>query len=240
MTETGRAIPGRDEENWFDDAFVAEWLDRQASRTLERERRYAMVRSLILRAKDEPFKILDIAGGDGWLDERLLQEFPRAEATVVDGSPEMVRRAAERFQEFGGRGHVAQVDLMSPDWRIAAGGPFDFIVSTIALHNLEDPARVRDLYGEVYELTAEGGLFVNFDYVRAASISLGRVFQWASADPDAGFMAVRGYRPYVGSVDEHVGWLREAGYSPADCFWRELRVALFGGFRGPIRVPNAR
>jgi tRNA (cmo5U34)-methyltransferase len=199
-----------------------------------------MIRSLILRKRDEAFKIMDVAGGDGWLPERLLQEFPNAEATVVDGSPEMVRRAEERFRPFGGRGHVVEVDLMSPDWRIAAGGPYDYILSTIALHNLEDPKRLREVYGEVYELTAEGGLFVNFDYVRAAHPSLGRVFQWASADPDAGFMAVRGYRPYVGSVDEHLAWLREAGYSPVDCFWREFRIALFGGFRGGVQVPDAR
>jgi hypothetical protein len=53
-------------------------------------------------------------------------------------------------------------------------------------------------------------------------------------------MPVRGYRPYVGSVDEHVAWLREAGYSPVDCFWRDLRIALFGGFRGGARVPEKR
>jgi hypothetical protein len=53
-------------------------------------------------------------------------------------------------------------------------------------------------------------------------------------------MAVRGYRPYVGSVDEHLAWLREAGYSPVDCFWREFRIALFGGFRGDVQVPDAR
>ncbi len=238
MTETGRAVPGREEEDWFDDAFVSEWLDRQANRTLERERRVAMVRSVILHPKDEPFKILDIAGGDGWLDELLLQQFPNAEATVVDGSPEMVRRARERFKALGGRGHIVQADLAKPDWITATGGPFDFIVSTIALHNLEDPKRLREVYGEVYEITAENGLFVNFDYVRAAHPSLGSVFQWASADPDAGFMPVRGYRPYVGSVDEHLGWLREAGFAPVDCFWRELRIALFGGFRGGARVPE--
>lgn len=238
MMDTGRAVPGRDEENWFDDAFVAEWLDRQTQRAGERERRFAMIRALIPRTRDEPFRILDVAGGDGWLDERLLQEFPHASATVLDGSPEMVRRAEARLRPFGDRGRVVQADLMGPDWSATAGGPFDVIVSTIAIHNLEDPARVRELYREVYELTADGGLFLNFDYVRAAHPSLGRVFQRASTDPDAGFMVVRGYRSYVGSVAEHLGWLREAGYFPADCFWRELRVALFGGFKGPIRVPD--
>jgi hypothetical protein len=129
---------------------------------------------------------------------------------------------------------------MQPDWTKAAGGPYDFILSTIALHNLEDPKRLREVYGEVYQVTAEHGLFINFDYVRAAHPSLGRVFQWASADPEAGFMPVRGYRPYVGSVPEHLAWLQEAGYSPVDCFWRDLRIALFGGFRSGARVPEQR
>lgn len=232
-------VPPREPENWFDDSFVADWLVRQEARVSERQRQFAMIRSLILRAPDEPFRYLNVGAGDGWLDEGLLARFTRAEAVLLDGSPAMIVRARERLASYQGRFQAVEGDLLSPDWRSAVSGSFDLAVSTIAIHNLEDPLRIRDLYAEIFPLMAERSLFVNLDYVRGASNELGPVFRWASADPDAGFSPVRGYRPFAGTVDEHVGWLREAGFAPAECFWKELRIAMFAGFKGPIRVPPA-
>jgi tRNA (cmo5U34)-methyltransferase len=232
-------VPPREPENWFDDDFVADWLTRQESRVDERRRQFAMVRSVILRSPDEPFRYLNIGAGDGWLDEGLLARFNRAEAVLLDGSPAMGARATERLAAYAGRFQVVQGDLLSPEWKVGLDGTFDLAVSTIAIHNLEDPLRIRDLYREAFPLMAAGSLFVNLDYVRGASNDLGPVFRWASADPDAGFSPVRGYRPFAGTVDEHLGWLREAGFAPAECFWKELRIAMFGGFKGTIRVPAA-
>ena len=47
--------------------------------------------SLIPRASDESFRYIDVAAGDGSLDAMLLDRFPRAEATLLDGSPVMVK-----------------------------------------------------------------------------------------------------------------------------------------------------
>ena len=227
----------REAENWFDDAFVADWLVRQEARAPERNRQYAMVRALVPRHPDEAFRYLNLAGGDGSLDEVLLARFPRAQATLVDGSGHMLHRAQERLRAFGDRLRTVQVDLGTPSWVSAVGGPFDVGVSTIALHNLEDPARLRLLYREVGSLIADGGFFMNLDYVRAPNPALGDFYRHASADDDSGFLRVRGYRDFVGTVNEHLGWLTEAGFSPVDCFWRDLRLALFGGFKGGVHVP---
>lgn len=226
----------REAENWFDDAFVADWLVRQESRAAERSRQYAMVRALVPRNPEESFRYLNLAGGDGSLDEVLLARFPRAHATLVDGSDHMLERARERLSAFGDRLRLVQADLGTPAWT-AVGGPFDVAVSTIALHNLEDPARLRSLYLEIGSLIADGGFFMNLDYVRAPHPGLGAFYRHASADDDSGFLRVRGYRDFVGTVNEHLGWLVEAGFSPVDCFWRDLRLALFGGFKGGIRLP---
>jgi hypothetical protein len=61
-----------------------------------------------------------------------------------------------------------QGDLATAAWRDAVRGQFDVAVSTIALHNLEDPRLIRDLYREIYEVVADGGLFMNLEYGRAA------------------------------------------------------------------------
>jgi tRNA (cmo5U34)-methyltransferase len=231
----------REDENWFDDAFVADWLGRQKARTPERERQFAMVRALIPHRVDEPFRYINLGGGDGWLDEWILERFSAARAIIHDGSPAMLTQARARLESrFGGRVEYFEADLSTPAWIDKLSGPVDLAVSTIALHNLEDPARLRRMYWELGQLMSPGSMFMNLDYVRAPHPGLGEVYRFASSDEAAGFAAVRGYRDYLGTVEEHLGWLEEAGFSPADCFWRELRIALFGGFKGLPPIPESR
>jgi tRNA (cmo5U34)-methyltransferase len=200
-----------------------------------------MVRSLFPHQPEERFRYIDVACGDGALDEMLLARYTAAEATVLDGSPVMVERARERLRPFGDRVVAVQGDLATPAWREAVQGTFDVAVSTIALHNLEDPRLVRDLYREIYEVLSDGGLFMNLEYIRAPSRALWSYYQRSSADPEGGWvMPIRSIRDYAGTLDEQLGWLRDAGFNPVDCFWKEFRLAIFGGFKGQVRVADTR
>ncbi len=238
---TQRLMQQTSDEDWFDPEFVDTWLQRQAQRQPERLRQYSMVRSLFPRGSDEPFRYIDVACGDGALDEMLLTRFTRAEATVLDGSPVMVERARERLKPFGDRVTAVQGDLATAAWRDVVRGQFDVAVSTIALHNLEDPRLIRDLYREIYEVVAEGGLFMNLEYVRTPSRALWTYYRNASADPEGGWvMPIRNIRDFAGTVEEQLAWLREAGFGPVDCFWKEFRLAIFGGFKGQVRVTDTR
>jgi trans-aconitate methyltransferase len=227
----------RGRENWADDTYVADWLDRQHDRTQERERQFAMVRSLVPREPGEEFRYLNIGCGDGWLDSFLLDRFPRAQAVLIDGSPLMLERAQERLKAHAGRVSTVQVDLASSDWTGAIPGPIDVAVSTIAIHNLRDPLRIRTLYAELFDLLSDGGFFVNLDYVRAATPALRDLARHAVSDPDASYVARSTSGGNPGTIDEQLVWLREAGFTATDCFWKEFNAALFGGFKGSVRIP---
>jgi tRNA (cmo5U34)-methyltransferase len=231
---TERAL---EREDWTDEAFVRDWLRVQQERAPERNRQFAMLCSLIPRAADDSFRYIDIAAGDGSLDAVLLERFPNSEATLLDGSPVMVKIAGERFQSLGGRVSAVQGDLETPAWRDSVRPPFNVAVSSIALHNLDDPRRTRELYAEVFDLLGDGGFFMNLDYVRPPSHAVWPLYQHATRGADSGFtMGIRSLRDWPGTVDEHLGWLREAGFAPVDCFWREFRLAIFGGFKGHVQV----
>lgn len=228
----------RGRENWADESYVAEWLDRQRDRVQERERQFAMVRSLIPRAHDEEFRYLDIGAGDGWLDSFILERYSRARAVLVDRSALMLERARQRLAAYGNRVVTAQVDLASPEWVQSVPGPIDIAVSTIAIHNLRDPLRIRTLYAEVYDLLTEGGFFLNLDYVRAATPALRALARRAAADPDAGYVARSSSGGNPGTIEEQLVWLREAGFMATECFWKEFNAALFGGFKGRVHIPD--
>jgi len=224
-------------EDWFDEEYVDDWLVRQEPRNAERHRQFAMVRSIVPKRPEEPFRYLNVGAGDGRLDAYLLARFPRAEATLLDGSSRMLEHAQERLRTFNGRVTYAEGDLRA-DWPDAAGGPFDVAVSTIAIHNLREGSLIRKVYADVFGLLADGGFFVNLDYVRAVSPELRPLSAWALGDREAWPLARPRTGNGSGTVGEQLIWLRGAGFAPVDCFWREFQVALFGGFKQTVKVPE--
>src|SRR5437867_12710370 len=90
-------------EDWSDENYVAQWVARQEERGDERRRQFSLIRALIPRQADEPFRLLELAAGDGALAQVLLESFPNAHATLVDGAAGMVKRARARLEPFGPR-----------------------------------------------------------------------------------------------------------------------------------------
>lgn len=237
--ETRTERDDRPRENWADESFVAYWLERESTRSPDRMHQFAVVRSLVPRRRDEEFRYIDVAGGDGSLDEVLLTHFTRAHLTLVDGSETMVDRARARLAPFGERVTVLRADLSGPDWLSVVQGRFDLAVSTIAIHNLRAAGRVRALYAEVFDVLEEGGFFVNFDYVRAASPALRPFPAWATPDADALYITHSTGGTSPGTLIEQFVWLGEAGFIAVDCFWKQFAAAAFGGFKGVVRIPTA-
>ncbi len=58
----------------------------------------------------------------------------------------MIASARKRLVRFGTRVDYRCSDLREAGWSNALGGPFDAVVSAIAIHNLRDPAAIRDVY----------------------------------------------------------------------------------------------
>jgi tRNA (cmo5U34)-methyltransferase len=228
-------------EDWSDERWVAEWIGRQDARTAQRNRQFVMLRAMLPFATDDSFAYVNVGSGPGPFDELVLRRYPRARAILVDVSPLMLERAAQLLGPMAERARFVQADLSSRSWAAALDGEeVNAVMSCIAIHNLREPALIRSVYADCYRLLSDGGVFFNFDYVRMAAPQLHALAAWAGSDQEGGFAPGGGGSGMPGSADEQVAWLREAGFSPADCFYREFRVALFGGCKGALRVPSAR
>jgi tRNA (cmo5U34)-methyltransferase len=258
MIEQERARP---REDWYDAGYVESWLDQQSGRVDERMKSFAMIRAMVPRATNDSFSVLDVGGGDGWLAEVLLERFPNARVTVFDLTEAMLGRARARLQRFGDRASTAQGDLKTSTWTAALSAPYDVVVSTIAIHNLGDPVRIKGLYGEIAKVVAEGGCFLLYDYLRASDQAVQGLARWAATDPDRAFderNPQRARRPererdraasgehrgtpfeQRGSLEEQLSWFHGAGFDSVECFWKQFQAALIGGFKGEIRVPDER
>jgi len=167
-------------------------------------------------------RILDLGTGDGRLLDLLRIDRPDSECVGLDVSEPMLAAARERFAGDE-RVELLPHDMVSllPDL-----GTFDAVVSSFAIHHLEDE-RKRSLYSEVFERLEVGGVFANLEHVASPTERLHRRFYEALGyGPDWEDPSNR-----LLDVETQLGWLRELGLEDVDCYWKWLEMALLIGVK---------
>src|SRR5919202_514878 len=153
-------------------------------------------------------RILELGTGTGQTARRVLERHPGAHLTGIDASPEMLEEARRHFPEADLR--VARLEDPLPE------GPFDLVVSTLAVHHL-DGAGKADLFRRVAAALAPGGRFVLADVVvpeRAAD---------AVVECTPGF-------DLPDSVPDQLEWLEAAGLEP-HLAWARRDLAVLAATR---------
>lgn len=205
----------------------------------------------LMRALGRPVEsFLDLGCGDGILAGAVLSEFPDARGTLVDFSTPMLEAARERFTDSIADLAIIEADFSAPIWvdSIAGRSPFDVVVSGFSIHHQPDD-RKRELYGEIHNLLAPGGLFLNNEHVASASEWVEGVWDeyitdalhahQLENDPAVTRDKIRTdyvHRPdkaanILAPVEVQCDWLRAIGFSDVDCYFKAFELAVFGGRR---------
>jgi tRNA threonylcarbamoyl adenosine modification protein (Sua5/YciO/YrdC/YwlC family) len=139
-------------------------------------------------------RVLELGTGTGETAARVLELHPAARLVGVDESREMLDAAAVRLPGERVSLTVGRLEDGLP------AGPFELVVSALAVHHLDGAAK-RDLFARVRAELAPGGRFVLGDVV-------------IPRDPaDAHIELTPGYdRP--DSLSDQLAWLTEAGFAP--------------------------
>jgi tRNA (cmo5U34)-methyltransferase len=137
----------------------------------EREKQIQLISDLI-PAWERPFTVLELACGEGLLVEAILTNHPQSTVHGYDGSPLMLERAQARLARFGDRFRTRQFDLFSDEWRVGAGRlpsatAVHAIVSSLTIHHLDGPQK-QQLFRDMYQMLAPGGVFIIADIVQPA------------------------------------------------------------------------
>jgi tRNA (cmo5U34)-methyltransferase len=172
-------------------------------------------------------RVLDLGAGTGLLSEQLLAAHPDADLTLLDGAPAMLERARQALGE-GARYLVA--DLADP----LPAGPWDAVISALAIHHTADADKAA-LFERVHAALRDGGIFVNAEQVAGPTPWLDAVYRErheraarALGTDDAEWAASleRMAHDQCASVEQHLEWLREAGFADADCLFKDHRFAV--------------
>jgi tRNA (cmo5U34)-methyltransferase len=178
-------------------------------------------------------RVLDLGAGTGLMSLAVLERYPEAELVLVDGAAEMLGQARERLPVGATTTVLADLREALPE------GPFDAVVSALAIHHLEDLDK-RDLLARVHDELRPGGVFVNAEHVTGTSAWLAGAYRsmWreaclaagASEDEIAG-AEVRMQTDRSVDVATQLGWMHAVGMQDCDCFFKQLHFAVIAGWR---------
>lgn len=182
----------------------------------------------------EDFRVLDLGAGTGLFSAMILERFPKARLHLIDASSGMLDQAKERF-----RGNPSVTfgigDMAASDF----GGPWDVIVSALAIHHLDDPAK-QSLFGRIVRTLRPGGLFVNAEQVlgptpeaedRYVRFWHAEIRAAGVSEEEIAAAAERMAFDRCASVEAQLAWMREAGFRDVDCSFKSWRFAVLSGRR---------
>ena len=190
----GRAA---DRHDWHSPGYVDEWIARDEQRDEERRIRLRDMLSYAPHPANAVVAVLDVGGGYGVVTEEVLRAFPRAEVTLQDYSQPMIDRARERLASHGGQIRYAAGDLREPGWVRQVGGPFDLVVSAIAIHNLRDLAAIAACYRAIAGLVKADGVFLDYDLF-----------------------------DLIGGLDQQLRTIEDSGFAKVGCIWQQPPLAI--------------
>ncbi|MGI8685263.1 MAG: SAM-dependent methyltransferase [Acidimicrobiales bacterium] len=238
-------------QDWNDPAAVAEWIAGLRRDNPRRQAQLERVVTLLGQVQARGLRLLDLGCGDGVVAEQVLIHLPGSTVVGLDQSPPMLAAAEARLAAYPGRARLVRRALDDPA-PLEGEAPFDAAMAVQSVHHL-DAAGKRALFAWVAAHLRPGGLFVLSDRVRLPSAALYPYHQALysaqqaqSGEPllPAGYgygahlhaLALGGDRP--DTVADQLTWLRAAGFGEADCFYREVERAIFGGLKQAAGPPD--
>lgn len=194
--------------------------------------------------------LLDLGIGTGILAHALLDAFPNARVTGIDGAEAMLDCARERLA-----GHPDRVEYVAGDFRaltavLSAGFKADAAVSSFALHHIE-PDEKRAVLESIVDLLSPDGWLINADIVvaddaeiesRWQAMRVTGIVERAAGSGDDRFATAESTRTFLDEMEAREGdcpqtvsteleLLRGAGLRHAGVFWQNTREAVYGGFK---------
>lgn len=240
------------------DPYQQSWQGRERAQQYDRNadvlvpRRAEMLANIVRilpYGVDTPIRVLDLGAGTGALEQAILARYPQASVTGVDSAAGMIEIGLAKLAGYGEQVHLLLRDLEKDDWNAGLEGPWDAIVSAMAIHILSDESKQR-LYRQCFAMLKPGGWFVCADRLKAASPALDELYHelWLehmvrqtkevlgkdvpletmrqrqrSLDQAAGLHRV--------TLEQSLSWLHAAGFASVDCFWKDWQRAIFGGMK---------
>lgn len=228
-------------EDFKDPATARSWDADPAHRNPAREEQLDILLSVLADEYMPGKAILDIGLGSGRVEELLFERIPGAYVIGVDASEAMLELAHARLQPYADRYEVVIHDLTEMATLQLPRLDVQAIISIQTVHNVADEHK-RAAFKLAYETLEPGGIFLLLDRIaidtpnvfpayrslwrRLNRLHNAQMREGETFEEHIKSVAERGDLPVT--LEQHLVWLREAGFEAA-CLHLHGNRALFAG-----------
>ncbi|MGE5893793.1 MAG: class I SAM-dependent methyltransferase [bacterium] len=230
---------------WAKPEFTQEYRDSADVYIVERRRLLEMLKSFYKHfiGNKPNSNILDLGCGDGIVIYELLKIDNSIEATLIDGSEDMLNKAKDRLKDFGNL-HFIRASFQEILNKDTVPQSYDLIVSSLAIHHLTMEEKTA-LFRTIYSHLNVDGCFLNIDVVLAPSDALEKWYlllwkQWIDERKsflgieDSQFDDIAGrYKDNTDNkpdtLDMQLNALQTIGFKDVDCFYKYGIFTMYGG-----------
>ena len=113
---------------------------------------------------DATISVIDLGCGTGTIAKKISEKYPNSKIVCLDIASNMIDIAKHKLSEH------KYTEFVTGDFsRIDFNSKFDVVVSSLALHHLENDKDKKEFYAEIYNILNDSGIFYNADVVLASA-----------------------------------------------------------------------
>ncbi len=185
---------------------------------------------------DAAIRIIDLGCGTGTISKRISEKYPNSKIICLDVASNMIDIAKHKLS-----GHN-DVEFITGDFsKIDTNEKYDVIVSSLALHHLENDKEKRDFYTKVYDSLTDFGIFYNADVVLASTdylqdVNMNRWIEFINKRVSMDEILNK-WIPTYNAEDrpakllDQLKWLEDIGFKSVDVIWKYYNFSVYGGIK---------
>ncbi len=234
-----------DKSQWVKPEFAQAYRDSADVYIVERRRLLETLQSFYghFLGNKPNNRILDLGSGDGIVISELLKIDNFINATLIDGSEDMLHKAKDRLKDFKNVQFIRASFQEILNKKITLK-KYDFIVSSLAIHHLTMEEKTV-LFKTIYAHLDIDGYFLNIDVVLAPSDALEQWYlrlwkRWIEEKKSSLGITGKQYddiiRRYKDNTDNkpdtleaQLDALQTIGFKDVDCFYKYGVFTIYGG-----------
>lgn len=181
-------------------------------------------------------KILDLGCGTGNITQKAKNRFPKARITCLDLSENMIEIAKEKLKNYD------DIEYVIGDFtQVKLEEKYDAIISSLALHHIENDEEKQAMYKSIYEALKNEGVFYNADVIKANSKYNESLYEKVAArdmkengvstEEISDMNRKRDENDIPTTIYNHIKMLENVGFTEIDVIWKYYANAVYGGVR---------
>jgi len=196
-----------------------------------------MIEALVMAIpfeKDKEIKVIDLGCGTGTIAHKVKTIFPNSYISCLDIAENMIKMAKTKIDENN-------EFFINDFYQFNFDKKYDVIISSLALHHLENNEDKKMFYRKIYNVLTDGGVFYNADVVLGSNSHLQDLYiaKWKEfmgknvtlEEIENKWIVKYKAEDRPTSLINHINWLEEIGFKNIDVVWKYYNYCVYGGYK---------